>query len=129
MIPTISRTFAVDLAERAAWTFVQAFVGTASAVIVGSNTQNVVHLSFWQQLGAAGFGAGVGAVTSLVKGVGAGLITGTASTSKTVAAAPPAGAHAADSPATTGADSELASVLVSSGQVPAFDDSDPAPPA
>ena len=128
-MPTISRTFAIDLAERAGWTFLQAFVGTASAVIVGANTQNVVHLDFWQQLGAAGLGAGVGAVTSLVKGVTAGLITGTASTSKTVAAAAPTGAHAADTPSATNSDSELASVLVDSGQVPAFDTTDPAPPA
>lgn len=126
MIPTISRTFAIDLAERAGWTFVQSFVAAAALVLVGANTQNVIHLSFWQQVGAAGLGAGVGAVTSLVKGVAAGLFTGTASTSKTVAASAPTGAHAAaDTPATTTADSELASVLVSSGQVPPFDTADP----
>jgi hypothetical protein len=39
------------------------------------------------------------------------------------------GAHATDAPASTGADSELAAVLVDSGQVPAFDTTDPTPPA
>jgi hypothetical protein len=40
------------------------------------------------------------------------------------------GAHASDAPAVIGADSELAAVLVDSGQVPAFDTTDPtsAPP-
>ncbi|HJQ00070.1 MAG TPA: hypothetical protein VJ851_00590 [Jatrophihabitans sp.] len=103
MIPSISRTFALDLAERAGWTFVQAFVGATAVLIAGANTQNVVHLNYWQQLGAAGLTAGVSGVASLGKGVIAGIFTGTASASKTVAASAPVesiGAHAAQ-PAVT----------------------------
>lgn len=69
-------TFAKDLAERAAWTFVQAFAGVFAA------SASLASLGDVKAVSLAGLGAGVAAVASLVKGVGAGTVTGTASSLK-----------------------------------------------
>lgn len=78
----ITRTFALDLLERAAWTFVQAFLGVFVAV-----SALPVHVADWKTLAGSAFGAGVAAVGALLKGVLAGLNGVSASTSKTVTAA------------------------------------------
>lgn len=85
MTTPATKTFALDLAERAVSTFIQAGLAAAALVLVGANTGNVVHLGFWQQTGSVALAAGVGAVASLIKGVFAASLTGTASASKTVA--------------------------------------------
>jgi hypothetical protein len=108
-----SKTFAIDLAERTVATFLQGATGAAAVVLVGSNTQNVVHLSIYQQAGAAALAGGVSAVAALLKGVAAGLKTGTASASKTVsesAVVLTLGAHSdasAESPVPSNGDSEI----------------------
>ena len=65
--------FARDLAERAVWTFVQAFLG----VFAVSNVSSVAEL---HALALAAVGAGIAAVASLVKGVAAGAVTGSPAT-------------------------------------------------
>lgn len=80
------KTFALDLAERAAWTFVQAFAGA----VVGLS--QVTSLDDVKSAALAGLGAGVAAVASLVKGVIAGLRTGSASSSLKVTEAATAAA-------------------------------------
>ncbi|SFF11299.1 hypothetical protein SAMN05216251_108209 [Actinacidiphila alni] len=56
-----ARTYAVDLAERVASTFVVATGG----VLITATTDTVGHLSFWQSVAAGG----VAAAGSLVKGI------------------------------------------------------------
>lgn len=72
------RTYALDLAERAGWTFVQ----TAAASLAGAQVTNFSEL---KQVAIAAGIAGGAAVLSLLKGVLAGVRTGTASTSVKVA--------------------------------------------
>lgn len=74
------RAFAIDLGERAAATFGQSFI----SVMVGA------QLTSWsevKQVASAAALAGGAAVLALLKGVIGGVRTGTASVSKTVAAA------------------------------------------
>lgn len=75
------KKFALDLAERAGWTFVQA----AGPILVGAQLTNWAEAK--TALVAAGL-AGAAAVLALVKGVAAGVRTGTASTSRVVAGPP-----------------------------------------
>lgn len=56
-----ARTYAVDLVERVAATFVVATGG----VLVTADAGNVGHLSFWQSVAAGG----VAAAGSLIKGI------------------------------------------------------------
>lgn len=73
------KRYATDLAERAGWTFLQ-----AAAPVFGA-----AQLSSWGEVEAAAVAAGVAggaAVLSLAKGVLAGVRTGTASSSRKVAA-------------------------------------------
>lgn len=88
----VTKTFALDLVERALWTFVQAFVGTLTAV-----SAMPIDVTEWKSLAGTALGAGVAAVVSLVKGVAAGVKLGSASTSKAVTAVTveTVGAHAA----------------------------------
>lgn len=84
----ITKAYLIDLVERAVWTFGQGFV---SALVLawggaGLDVQHVTDWSSWQKVGVAAVGGGVAAVLSLVKSVIAGFVTGSASTSKTVAA-------------------------------------------
>lgn len=81
------KTFARDLAERAGWTFLQSFVGVFAAASSFTSIGDVKVAAM------AGLGAGVASVASLVKGVSAGTVTGTASSLKTAEAKP------ADAPA------------------------------
>lgn len=74
----MTKAFALDLAERALWTFVQTFVAVASATSIASGADLKTAV-----ISAAS--AGGAAVLSLLKGALAGLKTGTASTSGTVA--------------------------------------------
>jgi hypothetical protein len=56
-----ARTYAIDLAERVAATFLVATGG----VLVTADAGNVGHLSFWQSVAAGG----VAAAGSLIKGI------------------------------------------------------------
>jgi hypothetical protein len=93
-----SRVFVLDLAERAGNAAWQGAAGAAGPILIAANATDIAHAAWWQQLlgvAAAGALSGVG---SLIKGVRAGLKTGTASLSPTVAqTAVLPGAHATDS--------------------------------
>lgn len=80
-------TFAIDLAERAAKTFIQGALGASALILVTVDGTSVVSASWWAQVGSAALVGGVASVASLVTNVGAGLKTGTASLSRTVASA------------------------------------------
>lgn len=75
------RAFALDLVERAGFTFGQAFVASFSVAQVGSSGEV-------KQAALAAAVAGGAAVLSLLKGVLAGIRTGTASAVKAAADAP-----------------------------------------
>jgi len=92
-----AQTFALDLVERTVSTFAQGAAGAGAVILIGANTQNVVHADIYQQAGAAALAGGVAAVGALFKGIIAGLRTGTASASKSVAeTAVLPGAHSSD---------------------------------
>lgn len=92
-----TRTFAIDLAERAANAAWQGAAGAAAPVLIAANATSIAHASWWEQVAAIAVAGAVSAVGSLAKGVTAGLKTGTASLSQTVAeTAVTPGAHAAD---------------------------------
>lgn len=55
-----------DIGERAAWTFVQAFVGTLSAAQIGNAAANG-DMETLQALALSGVSAGVASLVSLVK--------------------------------------------------------------
>ena len=61
-----ARTYAVDLTERVIWTF----LGASGAVALAGGPADMLHVSFWQGAGTAG----IAAVVSLVKGIGARVI-------------------------------------------------------
>ena len=65
--------FARDLTERCLWTFLQAFAGVFAV-------SNLSSFSELHVVSLAALGAGIAAVASLLKGVVAGTVTGTAST-------------------------------------------------
>ncbi|WP_405554356.1 hypothetical protein [Streptomyces sp. NBC_01171] len=58
-----SGTYARDLTERVLWTF----LGAAGAVALAGGPADMLHVSFWQGAGTAGFAAAV----ALVKGIAA----------------------------------------------------------
>lgn len=58
-----AKTYARDLAERVIWTFLAAVAGVA----IAAGPVDMLHASFWQAAGAAG----VAAVVTFVKGLGA----------------------------------------------------------
>lgn len=97
MSKSAAQTFALDLVERTVSTFAQGAAGAGAVILIGANTQNVVHADIYQQAGAAALAGGVAAVGALFKGIIAGLRTGTASASKVVAeTAVIPGAHSSD---------------------------------
>jgi len=99
MSRSTAQTLALDLAERTVSTFVQGAAGAGAVILIGANTQNVVHADIYQQAGAAALAGGIAAVGALFKGLAASLRTGTASASKSVAeTAVIPGAAAADTP-------------------------------
>lgn len=63
-----AKTYALDLAERTVWTFLAAVAGVALA----AGPADMFHASFWQAAGTAG----VAAVVTLVKGLGARYVGG-----------------------------------------------------
>jgi len=80
-----TRALAKDLAERVAWTFLEAFFGAAVLAYTASGVElnpAVADWSSWQKILAAGLTAGLAAVLALVKGVIASRLgdLGTAST-------------------------------------------------
>lgn len=80
-----TQTFAIDLAERAGKTFIQGALGAATLILITVDGSHVTSASWWQQVGSAALVGGVAATTSLITNVLAGLKTGTASLSTTVA--------------------------------------------
>lgn len=95
---TATRTFAIDLAERALNAAWQGAAGAAAPVLIAANATSVAHAAWWEQVAAIAVAGAVSAVGSLAKGVVAGLKTGTASLSQIVAETAVApGAHAATS--------------------------------
>lgn len=81
-----AKAFVIDLAERAAKTYVQAFAGAiALAYVAQAANFNAVDIEAWKKVVGAASAAGVAAVLSLIMSVVSGFKTGTASASKTVA--------------------------------------------
>lgn len=81
----MTRTFIVDLAERAGKTFVQAFVGVLSTAYLAGALTDIADINAWKKLLGAAVAAGVAALASFVTSTLSGLKTGTASASKAVA--------------------------------------------
>ena len=93
------RPFVLDLAERAASAAWQGAAGAAVPILLAVDSQHVVSAAWWQQIGAITLAGAVSAIGSLLKGIRAGVKTGTASLSATVAqTAVVSGAHATDTP-------------------------------
>lgn len=89
--------FARDVAERALNSAWQGAVVVAIPVIAASELSDYTHLAWWKQLGAVVGVAAGNAVLSMIKSLFAGMRTGTASLSSSVAqTAVVAGSHAAD---------------------------------
>lgn len=61
-----ARTYAVDLIERIIWTF----LGAAGAVAIAAGPADMLSISFWEGVGTAG----IAAVVTLLKGVGARVV-------------------------------------------------------
>lgn len=61
-----ARTYLADLVERIIWTF----LGAAGAVALAAGPADMLHVSFWQGAGTAGFAA----VVTLVKGIAARIV-------------------------------------------------------
>lgn len=80
-----TQTFAIDLAERAVKTFIQGALGASALILITVDGSHVASASWWQQVGSAALVGGVAATASLITNVLAGLKTGTASLSTTVA--------------------------------------------
>lgn len=83
---TNPKAFAIDLAERAAFTFVETAGGTVASLYLAGAIDNVADVAAWKKLAIAAGASGLAAVISVVKSALAGLKTGTASVSPTVAA-------------------------------------------
>jgi hypothetical protein len=99
---TATKTFLIDLAERAGKTFYQTAAASLTASLAGSGLSiaNLPTLSVAEKIGGSAALAGIAAVLSMLSSVVSGLKTGTASASKAVADSTPStsGAHAADVP-------------------------------
>jgi hypothetical protein len=97
-----TRTFLIDLAERAGKTFYQTAVASLTVSLAGSGLSlaNLPTLSVAEKIGGSAALAGIAAVLSMLSSVVSGLKTGTASASKAVADSTPGttGVHAADVP-------------------------------
>lgn len=94
-----ARTFALDVAERAANAAWQGAAGAAGPILIAANATDVARAAWWLQALAIAAAGAVSALGSLAKGVAAGVKTGTASLSTTVAqTAVLPGAHASDYP-------------------------------
>lgn len=85
----MTKTFLLDLGERAVKTFLQAALAVIAVQFVGSGVgSDVFDGSAWQKIGTAALAAGVAAVVSLLTSVVSAAKTGTASASTEVAQKP-----------------------------------------
>lgn len=83
----MTKAYVIDVAERIASTFVTGAAGSVATVWIGSafGVAQLVDLSSWEKIGLSAAVAGFSAVGTTIKSLLAGVATGTASLSKTVA--------------------------------------------